>query len=286
MCSFQDALFPVNVHHKKTLVKINAIIDFIRNQKTVTIRQLFYHLVVKGLVENKLSAYGSLCKLVTNLRYNCEIPFNSIADSTSLYGTCQYESLDELLNKIKSTYRSNWNIEFSPYMEVWLEKEALTNIVQPITNSFGVYLSVSSGRTKISQVHSFINRANKYDDKSALILYLGDFDPTGLNIDENLNEQFNKQSQYIEFPDITVKRIAITEQQLCNLPRSYQTAKPTDPNYEVFTQKYGFQVWELDAFTPSELKDIVLREIEKYRTADKIEALEERDREEIENIWR
>jgi hypothetical protein len=271
-------------YYKKSLPKIEAIISFINEQKEVTVRQLFYHLVVKGLVKNTHSQYVTLSEFLNKLRYDGKIPFDSLSDCTGFYGTTQFNSLKDMVNYHKDRYRSNWDGEFEDHIEVWLEKEALSDVVHQITNRFGVFLSVSGGRTKVSQVHNFIKRMN-YHNKPSVILYLGDFDPTGLNIDENLRVQFEKQSLFIKDLPPTIKRIALTEDQLSNLPKSYQTAKPKDPNYKQFVEKYGKQVWELDALTPKQLQSIIYNELVKYRSKEKIDGLKERDRIEVKEIW-
>lgn len=183
--------------YKKSYSLVQAILKFIIEQKKVTVRQVFYNMVVQGLVPNKITVYKNIDIKINKMRFANLIPFDSIIDTTKFYGTNQYDSLENMIEQLKSKYRSNWDEEFDTHIEVWLEKQALANIIHPITDYFGVFLSVSGGRTKVSQVHSCITERMNCTDKPMVILYLGDYDPTGLRIVESLTEQFKQQSGYI-----------------------------------------------------------------------------------------
>ncbi len=278
-------------HRKSTWVKIAEIQQFIQAHGIVSVRQVFYHLVVKSLQPNTFSGYEMTDELLNQMRFDGQIPFDSISDTTHFYGTKQSSDINEAIEEVLEDYRSDWNgkDDFPEYIEVWLEKEALADTVYQATNDYGVYLNVSGGRTKVSQVHSFIKRANHHN-KPSVIIYLGDFDPTGLNIDENLEKQFEQQALYIKFPrngDKLVKiiRVALTEAQIKTLPHDFQhKAKPKDPNYHKYVAEYGEEVWELDALPPDELQKVVKNILEKYRPADKVEVLEEIDKDEVKEI--
>jgi len=144
-----------------------------------------------------------------------------------------------------------------------------------------VKLSVSSGRTKISQVYSAIQRFNQFD-VPVTILYLGDFDPTGMNISENLRDQFIAQYKHMKSEELpTIKRIAITEDQTKDLPASYRKANQNDNNYEYFVECFGEHVWDLDVYTPEQLGNIVFNNLVEYRSMDKIKELRAIDKEEV-----
>lgn len=256
---------------RKTEAKRTAIIGFIDRFHKVTQRQIFYYLVTKGLIDNTLMKYNKLVPLVNRMRIFGLIPFNSILDRTGLYGTTQYDNIEEPIENAIKRFRGNWNGNFPEYIEVWLEKQALRDIVYQVTNAYGVALSVASGTTKLSQIQSFINRINYYE-KPTIILYLGDFDPTGLNIDKQLLDQMKSTKLQIHALP-TIKRIALTEQQTKTLPKSFQKAKEEDPNYKAYIAQYGETVWELDALDPKQLQDIIRDEIQLYRPISEIEKL-------------
>ena len=259
-----------------------VIKDFIKKQGKVSSRQIFYHLVATGWVKKDDNGYKYYTnKLVNDMRLAGEIPMDSLTDSTSLYYTYQYDNFDDMVDQLKINYCSSWDYEFEHYVEVWLEKESLADIVYGVTNWFGVKLSVSSGRTKISQVYSAVQRFNQFE-VPVTILYLGDFDPTGMNISENLREQFINQYKFMISEELpTIERIAITEEQSKDLPASYRKANQNDKNYDSFVVRFGEYVWDLDVYTPEQLGNIVYKALVEFRPVDKIKELRARDKEEL-----
>jgi hypothetical protein len=260
----------------------DLIFQFIRDQGKVTVRQIYYCLVSHNIVPSSESSYNMVDRKVNEMRYEERIPFGSILDTTSFYGTLQWNSFGELLDYSKSIYRSNWNLEFDIYLEVWIEKEALASLVSEAADRYGVFTSASGGISKVSQVHSFLKRALRYN-KTTTILYLGDFDPTGTHIDEVIGDQIDKQRPFFwNIPDILVRRIAVTEQQTIKLPENYQEANEKDPNYEEYVNRFGTKTWELEALSSRDLAIIVENVLAEYRPIPRIEELEERDRIEVE----
>jgi hypothetical protein len=258
------------------------IIKFLAEHGRNTARQVYYYLMSHNIVPNTKYSYNMVDGKINELRYEARIPFDSILDTTGFYGTTQWSSYEKLLDYNRSIYRSNWNEEFDTYVEVWVEKEALADLVSEVANRYGVFTSANGGISKVSQIHSFLKRVLRYG-KPTIILYLGDFDPTGLHIDQVIRDQINKQTQiFPTVPEIAVRRIAVTEEQIATIPENYQQAKEKDPNYEEYVQRYGTRIWELEALTSEQLSDIIANVLEKYRPMPGIEELMERDMKEVE----
>jgi hypothetical protein len=292
--------------------ELNEIVKIQKELGKFSIREMFYILLSRSLIPTRGYNYNGVQEQVNKLRYTGEIPFDSVTDSTNLYGTIQWNSFEEQVNEIRSSYRSNWNSEFEEYVEVWIEKEALAVPLSEIVNWFGVFTSASSGVTKISQIHSFLNRVLIYN-RPTTILYLGDFDPTGLHIDQVIQNQIDNQMygykivgkrRTLEYPPIfkdrlppiKIRRIAVTEDQISRIAiaphdsysREGQTAKKSDPNYmsykREFKDKYGDNVWELKAIPRKELQSIVYNALAEYRPVDRINELIVKDQEEVKII--
>jgi hypothetical protein len=62
---------------------------------------------------------------------------------------------------------------------------------------------------------------------------------------------------------ISLRRIALTVEQLNGLPSFPAADKKKDPRYKWFTSNHGRRCWELDALDPNALRDCVEREIVK-----------------------
>jgi hypothetical protein len=62
---------------------------------------------------------------------------------------------------------------------------------------------------------------------------------------------------------VTLKRIALTQKQVANLPSFPARDKKKDPRYRWFARNRGVRCWELDAMDPNVLRNVVEREIKK-----------------------
>ena len=68
--------------YKKSYSLVQAILKFIIEQKKVTVRQVFYNMVVQGLVPNKITVYKNIDIKINKMRFANLIPFDSIIDTT------------------------------------------------------------------------------------------------------------------------------------------------------------------------------------------------------------
>ena len=73
------------------------------------------------------------------------------------------------------------------YVEVWLEKDALSGVVMPITADYDVPLMVARGYASLSFLHSAAEAIGDLE-VPAFIYHLGDFDPSGVNAGEKIEE--------------------------------------------------------------------------------------------------
>jgi hypothetical protein len=91
-----------------------------------------------------------------------------------------------------------------------------------------------------------------------LMLYVGDWDPSGLYMSEcDLPARMEKyQGDHVE-----IRRIALTREQLAGLPSFPATDKSKDSRYPWFVRNFGKRCWELDALDPNVLRACVEDEI-------------------------
>ena len=115
-------------------------------------------------------------------------------------------------------------------------------------------------------VHGFSSATTAHDiaedddGRDLIMLYVGDFDPSGMFMsEEDLPARFAKY----DGDHIKLKRIAITVAQRQGLPSFQAADKKKDPRYKWFVTNYGRHCWELDAMDPNDLRDCVEREIQK-----------------------
>jgi hypothetical protein len=254
---------------KETLLPLRQELQrYILANTQITVRQFYYHCISIGLKQfpetskQAKNTYSSIDNQVNEARLSGEIPMGSIADGTSLLGTLQWDSMEDLLFIAAKQFRSKWFMEQEYYVEVWLEKEALAEIFKPITDSYGVFLSVSGGYPKLSQIHSGIRRFSEYSDKPVKLLYFGDLDASGKDMINTLRDNLVKLKVENDFEVIEVA-LNISDVEDFALVRNPVKAK--DKRKKWFVETYGIDYGvELDALEPDILRNKVHRAIRDY----------------------
>jgi hypothetical protein len=91
-----------------------------------------------------------------------------------------------------------------------------------------------------------------------IILYVGDYDPSGMYMSE---VDIPQRTREYGGDHVRLKRIALKHKQAANLPSF--PAKKKDPRYRWFIRNFGKRCWELDAMDPNDLRALVEKAIER-----------------------
>lgn len=232
--------------------QVQTIID--EYSMPLTLRQIYYRLVAGQIIENKISEYKRLASVLSNARKSRHIDFDDITDRTRTpIKRSSWIDLKDFMETVKIAYqKSKWTSQ-NKWIEVWVEKDALSGVFEPITNKYDVYLVVGRGYQSLSALNEASQRFPK--DKPIYILYFGDFDPTGLDIprsiEENLITHFGIKNLELEKVSLTLEDIKEH-----NLPPA--PTKISDTRSPKFIKEYGDMAVELDALPP----DVLQKKIE------------------------
>jgi hypothetical protein len=144
------------------------------------------------------------------------------------------------------------------------EKGTVRGVLAPVLHKYGVGFRVMHGFTSATSAYDL---SQDDDGRELVLLYVGDFDPSGMNMSEvDLPARFEKY----EGDHIDLRRIAITREQIgtsATLPIADQMPsfsvheKRKDPRYKWFLRNHGDRCWELDAMDPRTLRDCVEKAI-------------------------
>jgi hypothetical protein len=130
-------------------------------------------------------------------------------------------------------------------------------LLGPVLDEYAVGFRVMHGFSGATTVHDV---AEDTDGRDLIVLYVGDFDPSGMFMSEE--DLPNRLDKY-DGDHVTLKRIALTPAHVRRLPSFPATDKRKDPRYAWFVANYGDRCWELDAMDPNDLRDVVEKEIKK-----------------------
>jgi len=269
----------------KTMATIQKAKDIIDQYNVrLTIRQIYYRFVGEQLIENSLKSYKNLAGVLANAREAGYIPYNKIVDtSRAVIKSNSWTSPKDFFETVRKAYKKNLLEDQDSYIEVWVEKDALRSVFEPITDSFDVNLVIGKGYPSHSALYEASNRIGRNSDKTTKILYFGDFDPSGEDIFRDVQVRMERLfGKYAEFTKVALTLEDIEEYKLPPAP-----AKRTDVRFERFVQAHGDISVELDALPPDALvekiKDSILRNIDVDKYQIRLDQ-EETERAEIERL--
>ena len=134
----------------------------------------------------------------------------------------------------------------------------MRGVLEPVLDHYAVGFRVMHGFSGATTIHDV---AQDDDGRGLIVLYVGDFDPSGMFMSEA--DLPNRLSDYGGH-HVTLQRIALTQEQVRGLPSFPATDKRKDPRYKWFRSNYGERCWELDAMDPNDLRECVERAIVKF----------------------
>ena len=236
----------------------DAIEETLLQLNPMTCRQLFYQLVVQGVIAKTQNEYKStVIRLLEEMRRSGRIPFSWIVDNSRwMRKPSSYESLTDMLEQSQRFYRRDkWNGQ-GVYVEIWCESNAIAGVLYEATSEWDVPLMVSKGFSSITFLHSAAESI-QYEDKPAYLYYFGDHDPSGIDIDRKILSDLH---EFAPDADITFERVAVIPEQIekWNLPS--QPPKKTDSRIRSFKG----EAVELDSIPPKELIAIADRCIKQH----------------------
>lgn len=264
---------------KKEIARIQvAIYNLLKNENPMTVRQVFYRLVSTGIIKKTEAEYKStVVRLLGNMRKGGIIPYFWISDNTRWVRRPQtFSSMERALEITSQTYRKSMWQDIDAYVEFWLEKDALSGIVYEETEKWDVPLLVTRGYPSLSFLYTageYIRRINK----SCYLYYLGDRDPSGVNIPVKVEEGIREFAPNV---DLHFEVIAVTADQITefNLP-----TRPTKQSDSRSTNFIGESV-ELDAIPPTKLREIVREHIGRHITQEQVDKIKNIERLEKESV--
>jgi len=241
----------------------------------LTLRQLYYRLVASQKIENRENNYKYLSKLLVKARLNGEIPFSAIEDRSRKkieawdasdeewtperyfgYYQDEYEGAEEeFKGKWRSYTHSRWYKQPNTLV-VLLEKDALSALFSAVTERERINLYPLRGYSSLTFVKQIADDLE--GEENIKILYFGDFDPSGMDIQRYLKERLRDEFDV----DADVRRVAITDEQIqkYNIPPA--PAKRSDTRFNGFVGEHGDRAVELDAIEPDVLQEIIKNSIQ------------------------
>ena len=270
---------------RKLLDKMIGIMEnYERRGYRLTVRQVYYQLLARNYIENTESDYDRVAEVLKDGRMVGEVNWNMIVDRGRVAKIhSEFGSPESFVDKVTTQYRRRRWEDQEHYVEVMVEKDALSAILEPVTSDLHVRLLANRGYSSVSALHDVALRLKKEfgRNKKCHILYLGDHDPSGLDMIRDVRDRLSGFGCTVE-----VEHLALTKRQITEHALPHNPAKFSDSRKRKYVAQHGRKSWELDALDPEILKGVLESSIRRYLDEDKYDRIRDREKEDIAKMRR
>lgn len=251
----------------------------------LTLRALHYQLVGLGMT-NSIQHYKRVVAAMERARWEGLVDFEAFSDlDRTIVGETRADAtnLDDKIDEAKSQVRAwmqyynknRW--ENQPiYAEMFIEKKALQAVFQGVCQDNHIALGAVKGYPSLTFLYETAQRLRQRasEGKECIILYFGDYDPSGEDIPRSIGENLERMGAEVE-----VRRFALFENQVRAWKLPPAPVKETDSRTANWD---GIGQVELDAVKPEQLKRMAQDAIDSVFDYDLYKELEDQEEDETE----
>ena len=245
---------------------VNQVVDEYSAQGyELTLRQVYYQLVARGYIPNNERSYKNVGSLINDGRLAGLIDWHSVTDRTrNLRKESHWDNPADVIASARYSYNlDKWKGQPN-YVEVWVEKDALVDIVGQACSPLDTPYFSCRGYTSQSEMWSAAQRFIRQEQREKrIIIHLGDHDPSGIDMTRDIQERLE-----LFGADVYVKRVALTMNQIQTYNPPPNPAKITDSRASKYIDQFGDESWELDALEPKVITDLIKKQVTMYRNDD------------------
>jgi hypothetical protein len=256
--------------------KANEIIaEYLSQGFRLTLRQLYYQFVSRGLIANNMKEYALLGSIINDGRLVGLIDWNAIEDRTrNVRSMPHWSSPSEIMKSAAHSFGiDKWADQ--PYrVEVWIEKDALAGIFEGVCSELDVPYFSCRGYTSQSEMWAGAMRLKQHlqNGQNTLILHFGDHDPSGKDMTRDIEERLE-----LFMGGTELRRLALNMDQIEEHQPPPNPAKTTDSRSKAYIAEFGDDSWELDAMEPALLVQLVRDSVASVLDEEKWDAQVERE---------
>lgn len=273
-----------NIKRGNDLVKI---FNDLRTWWPLTERQLYYRLISdqcissehwckyakleKGLIKD---IYGAVGQLLKWLRIDEYVPWEAITDETrTLTQKVGFSSaknfVQQEVDNLFRGYSRCVAADQPNHIEIWIEKQALLKIVEPIADKYCRRVMCCKGYNSVTFQADFYNRVTEAIGKGLqpVVLYFGDWDPSGVSM---IYSSMQTLEDELDLVGVDYYRCGINPKHFHMIQADPVPLKKSDSRSKEFIKEHGMTCYELDAFHPLELQDLVEKSIRHFTNLESV----------------
>jgi hypothetical protein len=241
----------------------NVIIaEYLAQGFALSLRQLFYQMVSRALLDNSFKEYKRLGVIVRDGRNGGLIDWDAIEDRARIVNThSSWDSPADIIGSAADAYKTDWWRDQRYRPEVWIEKNALIGVIEGVCTDLRVPYFATIGNNSQTLQYQAGKRFAQYFGQGLIpvVLHLADHDPNGIDMTRDVRDRL---ALYARQP-VEVRRVALNLDQVRQHNPPPNFAKESGTRFEGYVTTFGTrECWELDALSPTVIADLIRDEIE------------------------
>ena len=248
---------------RETLALKERIIEIVSESAPLSCRNLYYQLLTGNpSVPKTEKAYDRILRLKRALCMAGEIDWLDFTDNARTYYRNQgWNGIadPEFQRQAESLYSRDMWTPMAITPQLWCEADSMVPTLSPVAEAYGVNLYPSRGMPSDSFVATTASAIVQGGRPNVLIAYVGDFDPAGQTIADNVKAKLLYHMTQmagqigIDPPQLIFVKLAITERQITDyrLPTKPVKATQSRKRYDISESV------EAEAMRPADMRGIV-----------------------------
>ena len=235
------------------------IVDVLEADNPQSVRHVFYRMTNPRLaepVEKSKLGYVLVQRRCLALRRSGRVHYGWIVDASRAgYHINTFDDAGDFIGRFTSLYRGQVWTRDLPRVEVWCESQSLAGVIRGECKELAVSLYPTRGFPSVTQCWEAAQHINYHSRDLTVILYVGDYDPSGVLIDASLERELRSHvSTPLEFRRLAINEDQITDYDLPTKPRNAGERRRPEIQETV----------EAEAMPASEMRRIVREAVESY----------------------
>lgn len=237
-----------------------------RINRNATIRFIYYRIIEEAGIDLPLTknVYESFLKMMTRARKDYTnkenyILIQNIIDDTRNRNVERFfdwtktdedsfmEDIERSLTEMRRTY------PYDKYMELWFEDDGMWQMYRELAEKYRISTECIGGNLIINSVYGSYHRIiEKANGKDVIILYVGDYNPSGNRRPFNIKSAFKHLGINCDMYKIMVTKSQIKKYNILpdiDAPKTQERIKKAkrDPLIKWFVDNYGIDVYDVNA---------------------------------------
>ncbi|MEW9920016.1 hypothetical protein AB2B41_10395 [Marimonas sp. MJW-29] len=266
---------------RELLAQAQKVLDEYRDYWPLTCRQVFYRMVGRHGYEKTETAYARLCHHLANARRGKLIPFEAIRDDGVIsYNLGHFDDRDAFMDHVRrlaANYKRNRLTAQKVHMEVWCEAAGMLPQLYRVAEPYSIPVYSSGGFDSVTTKKWIADRICDIE-KKAIILHLGDYDPSGVSIFDSVADDaaaFVIADRRHALISVEFERVTLTHQQVQENALPMSPPKSTDSR----SKSWKGGTCQLEALPPDviagALNEAIERRIDRKQLIADLEAEDE-----------